>query len=116
MVWRAPIQLIARGLDVELEEIRGASNAELTDRDIDVAFGTIPAGTVGAVRTIAQRDRRRAGGDRRRPHHPHGERRRARMADVGQRRDLRRRRSKVIPTSCRLTLGPAEATTRARRR
>ncbi len=53
MVWRAPIALIARGLDVELEEIRGRVDRELTDRDIEVAFGTIPAGTVGAVRTIA---------------------------------------------------------------
>jgi hypothetical protein len=53
MVWRAPIALIARGLDVELEEIRGRVERELTDHDIAVAFGTVPAGTVGAVRTIA---------------------------------------------------------------
>ena len=53
MVWRAPIELIARGLGVELEEIRGRLDRELTDRDIEVAFGTIPAGTVGAVRTTA---------------------------------------------------------------
>jgi hypothetical protein len=53
MVWRGPIELIARGLGVELEEIRGRLDRELTSRDIDVAFGTIPAGTVGAVRTTA---------------------------------------------------------------
>ena len=53
MVWRAPIALIARGLDVELDEIRGRVDRELTDRDIEVAFGIVPAGTVGAVRTIA---------------------------------------------------------------
>jgi hypothetical protein len=53
MVWKAPITLIARGLDVELDEIRGRVERELTDRDIEVAFGTVPAGTVGAVRTIA---------------------------------------------------------------
>jgi hypothetical protein len=53
MVWRAPIALIAHGLDVELEEIRGRVERELTDHDIAVAFGTVPAGTVGAVRTIA---------------------------------------------------------------
>ena len=53
MVWKAPIGLIARGLGVELDEIRGRVERELTDRDIEVAFGTIPAGTVGAVRTIA---------------------------------------------------------------
>lgn len=53
MVWSAPIALIAQGLGVELDEIRGRVERELTDHDIDVAFGTIPAGTVGAVRTLA---------------------------------------------------------------
>jgi hypothetical protein len=53
MVWRGPIGLIARGLGVELDEVRGRLDRRLTDREIDVAFGTIPAGTVGAVRTIA---------------------------------------------------------------
>ena len=52
-VWRPPIALIARGLNVELDEIRGRVDRQLTDRDIEVAFGTVPAGTVGAVRTIA---------------------------------------------------------------
>jgi hypothetical protein len=53
MVWRTPIALIAGGLGVVLDEIRGRVERELTDRDIDVAFGTVAAGTVGAVRTIA---------------------------------------------------------------
>jgi hypothetical protein len=53
LVWSPPIELIAKGLGVELEEIRGALDRQLTDRDIEVAFGTIPAGTVGAVRTTA---------------------------------------------------------------
>jgi 2,4-diaminopentanoate dehydrogenase len=53
MAWKAPIYLIAEGLGVEVEEIRGSLDRELTDRDIDVAFGTIPAGTCGAVRTRA---------------------------------------------------------------
>lgn len=53
MVWRGPIELIARGLGVELEEIRGDLDRRLTERDIEVAFGTLPAGTVGAVRTTA---------------------------------------------------------------
>jgi 2,4-diaminopentanoate dehydrogenase len=53
MVWRAPIELIARGLRVELEEVRGRFERHVTERDIDVAFGMVPAGTVGAVRTIA---------------------------------------------------------------
>ena len=53
MVWRGPIQLIARGLGVELDEITGRVERQLTGRDLAVAFGTVPAGTVGAVRTIA---------------------------------------------------------------
>ena len=50
IAWKAPIHLIAAGLGVEVEEIRGTLDRELTDRDIEVAFGTIPAGTCGAVR------------------------------------------------------------------
>jgi hypothetical protein len=53
MAWKAPICLMAEGLGVELEEIRGTLDRELTARDIDVAFGTIKAGTCGAVRTRA---------------------------------------------------------------
>ena len=53
IAWKAPIHLIADGLGVEVEEIRGTLDRELTDRDIEVAFGTIPAGTCGAVRTRA---------------------------------------------------------------
>lgn len=53
MAWRAPIYLIAAGLDVEVEEVRGTLDRRLTDRDIDVAFGTIEAGTCGAVGTRA---------------------------------------------------------------
>jgi hypothetical protein len=53
MIWRGPIELIASGLGVELDEIRGRLERQVTERDLDVAFGTVPAGTVGAVRTIA---------------------------------------------------------------
>ena len=53
MIWRGPIELIASGLGVELDEIRGRLERQLTEHDIEVAFGTVPAGTVGAVRTIA---------------------------------------------------------------
>ena len=53
MAWRAPIHLIADGLGVEVEEVRGSLDRRLTDRDIEVAFGVIPAGTCGAVRTRA---------------------------------------------------------------
>ncbi|OBK14467.1 dihydrodipicolinate reductase, partial [Mycobacterium asiaticum] len=53
MAWKASLCLIASGLGVEIEEVRGTLDRELTDRDIEVAFGTIPAGTCGAVRTRA---------------------------------------------------------------
>ena len=52
-VWQAPIRLIARGLGVELDEIRGRLDRAVTRRGLEVAFGTIPAGTCGAVRTSA---------------------------------------------------------------
>lgn len=53
MAWKAPIYLMAKGLGVEMEEIHGSLDRQLTDRDIEVAFGTIPSGTCGAVRTRA---------------------------------------------------------------
>jgi 2,4-diaminopentanoate dehydrogenase len=53
MAWKAPISMMAAGLGVEVEQVRGSLDRELTGRDIEVAFGTIPAGTCGAVRTRA---------------------------------------------------------------
>ena len=53
MAWKAPIYLIASGLRVEVERVHGSLDRQLTDRDIEVAFGTIKAGTCGAVRTRA---------------------------------------------------------------
>jgi 2,4-diaminopentanoate dehydrogenase len=53
MAWKAPIHLMAAGLGVGVEQIHGTLDRELTDRDIEVAFGTIKAGTCGAVRTRA---------------------------------------------------------------
>ncbi|GLE54360.1 NAD(P)H-dependent amine dehydrogenase family protein [Mycobacterium montefiorense] len=53
MAWKAPIYLIAKGLGVEVEEIRGSLDREPTHRDVEVAFGTVKAGTCGAVRTRA---------------------------------------------------------------
>lgn len=53
MAWKAPIYLIASGLGVEVEAVRGFFDRELTDRDIEVAFGTVKAGTCGAVRSRA---------------------------------------------------------------
>ena len=51
--WQAPVHLIARGLGVELDEVRGRLDRSISEREIEVAFGTIPAGTCGAVRTNA---------------------------------------------------------------
>ena len=53
MAWKAPICLIASGLGVDVERVNGSLDRELTDRDIEVAFGAIKAGTCGAVRTRA---------------------------------------------------------------
>lgn len=53
IAWRAPIALVADGLGVQLDDVVGKLDRAVTDRDIEVAFGTIPAGTCGAVRTHA---------------------------------------------------------------
>jgi hypothetical protein len=53
MAWKAPIYLMANALGVEVEEVRGSLDRQLSDREIEVAFGTIEAGTCGAVRTRA---------------------------------------------------------------
>jgi hypothetical protein len=53
MAWKASIYLIASGLGAEVEQVRGFFDREPTDRDIEVAFGTVKAGTCGAVRTRA---------------------------------------------------------------
>ncbi|MHC9295681.1 NAD(P)H-dependent amine dehydrogenase family protein [Mycobacterium sp. LTG2003] len=53
MAWKAPIHLMADALGAEVSEIRGTLDRCITDRDIEVAFGTIPAGTCGAVCTRA---------------------------------------------------------------
>lgn len=53
MTWKAPIYLIAAGLGVEVEDVHGSLDRQLTKRDVEVAFGTIKAGTCGAVRTRA---------------------------------------------------------------
>ncbi len=48
--WGAPVQLVADQLGVELDEIRETYEKRITDRALEVAAGTIAAGTVGAVR------------------------------------------------------------------
>ncbi len=51
--WAPGINLIAAALDVELDEIREEFDRAATDRTLEVACGTIEAGTVGAIRTQA---------------------------------------------------------------
>lgn len=53
MAWKAPIHMTADALGAEVSEIRGSLDRRITDRDITVAFGTIAAGTCGAVCTRA---------------------------------------------------------------
>ena len=48
--WGPPVQMVADQLGVELEEIRETYAKCVTDRALEVAAGTIEAGTVGAVR------------------------------------------------------------------
>ena len=48
--WGPPVQMVADELGVELDEIRETYEKRITDRRLDVAAGTIEAGTVGAVR------------------------------------------------------------------
>ena len=113
MAWQAPIQLIARGLGVELEEIRGQLDRCVTPRAIEVGVRHHRGrdGRCGAHQR--PRNRRRPRSDRRRACHSHGARHRARLALVGPRRhlpDQHRRRAR-----CR---SPARARRpgRARRR
>jgi hypothetical protein len=49
--WGPSIRLVAAGLGVEIEEIREYFDRVPTDRTLEVACGTIEAGTCGAVRT-----------------------------------------------------------------
>lgn len=48
--WGPPIGLVAKALGIELERVDEKYERVLTPRDLHVACGTIPAGTVGAVR------------------------------------------------------------------
>jgi 2,4-diaminopentanoate dehydrogenase len=48
--WGPPVRMVADQLGVELDEVRETYAKRVTDRALDVAAGTIDAGTVGAVR------------------------------------------------------------------
>jgi 2,4-diaminopentanoate dehydrogenase len=49
--WGPPIRLVAAGLGVELDGIREEFDRRPTERTLEVACGTIEAGTCGAIRT-----------------------------------------------------------------
>jgi 4-hydroxy-tetrahydrodipicolinate reductase len=53
-MWHHIPRDIARRLGVEIEEIRVVTDTGVTDRDIDAAFYTIPAGTVANIRFQVQ--------------------------------------------------------------
>jgi hypothetical protein len=48
--WAGQVHYVADVLEVEVEELRVVYEREPTDRDLEVACGTIPAGTCGALR------------------------------------------------------------------
>ena len=48
--WGPPIGLVASALGVEFDSVTEKYERVITPRDLDVACGTIPAGTCGAVR------------------------------------------------------------------
>lgn len=50
LAWGPPVQYVAAALGTELDEIRETYERRATDRDLEVACGTIAAGTCGAIR------------------------------------------------------------------
>lgn len=50
LAWGPPVRYVAAALGVELDEIRETYFRRATDRDLEVACGTIVAGTCGAIR------------------------------------------------------------------
>ncbi len=51
--WQGQIRLIADALGVDIQEVRETFDRRTTNRTFDVAFGTVEAGTCGAVRMQA---------------------------------------------------------------
>jgi hypothetical protein len=51
--WQGQIRLIADALGVEIQEIRESFDRAVTNRTLDVAMGTVEAGTCGALRMKA---------------------------------------------------------------
>src|ERR1700760_2221417 len=51
--WQGQIRLVADALGVEIQEIRETFDRAVTNRTLDVAMGTVEAGTCGALRMKA---------------------------------------------------------------
>ncbi|ULE33133.1 NAD(P)H-dependent amine dehydrogenase family protein [Mycobacterium sp. IDR2000157661] len=51
--WQGQIRMIADALGVEVQEVRETFDRAVTDRALDVAMGTVEAGTCGALRMQA---------------------------------------------------------------
>ena len=91
MAWAAPIHLMADGLGVKVEEIRG-STGPAADRPRH--RGGVRNDQGGHLRCGGDQGGgrgQRSRGDRHRAHHPDGPRRRTRLVGVGVRRHLPRR-------------------------
>ena len=116
MAWKAPIYLIADGLGVEVEQVRGSLDRELT---ASRHRGGVRHHQGGHLRCGAHPGRgggQRAGSHRHRARDPNGARCRAGLADLGLRRDLssrhRRRSRHPLRDDARRGRGPRR---RARR-
>ncbi len=51
--WQGQLRLVADALGVEIQEVRETFDRALTDRTLEVAMGTVEAGTCGALRMQA---------------------------------------------------------------
>ena len=51
--WQGQLRLVAEALGVELQEVRETFDRAVTDRTLEVAMGTVEAGTCGALRMQA---------------------------------------------------------------
>jgi hypothetical protein len=49
-MWGPSVQMVAHGLGAQIDEIRETFETEVTDKEVEVAWGKIEPGTVGAVR------------------------------------------------------------------
>lgn len=54
LAWGGTIRAVAKGLGVELDEIKEVHERRAADRDIEVAYGTVEKGTTGGLRFEVQ--------------------------------------------------------------